>query len=112
MHVVLTGSSEWMNYIYTLGLGSTKIFQKPYGQLRKTMDEKRNIKEVHNLNYRHCLAVVAHIISKYRDYVCHLMQSYKQLSSLGTLEMVIPPLFWRLYTLESKTVIMETNMTF
>jgi len=35
LHVVLTGSSEWFNYMYTLLLGSTK-FPKKFEAISKT----------------------------------------------------------------------------
>ena len=64
-----------------------QIFQHPSGHLKKTRCQKIDIKEVHNLKFRHCLGVVAHMIWKYLQYICHFTHSCKWLSSLGTLEM-------------------------
>jgi hypothetical protein len=67
MHVVFTGSSEWMNYRYTLWLGSTD-FSKTLRPFQKPRCQKSDIKRVHNLKFKHC-------VSKYLEYVCHLTQS-------------------------------------
>jgi len=103
MHVVYTGSCEWMNYMYTLWLGSTN-FPKSFRPFQKPKCQKSDIKEVHNLQFRHCLGVVAHMIWKYLQYVCNLTQRRKWLSLLQSLEMQNPYAFWRLYTLKSKNV--------
>ena len=62
-----------MNYIYTLWLGSTDI-PKTSRPFQKPRCQKRYIKEVHNLKFRHCIGVVAHNL-KILEYVCHLNQS-------------------------------------
>jgi len=106
LHVVFTGSSEWMNYTYNLRLGST-YFPKTVRPFQKLWIQKSDIKEVQNLKYTHCLRFVVHMIWKYLEYVCHLTQSCKWLSSLGTLEMQRSQAFWRLCTLKSNSVIVE-----
>ena len=98
-----------MNYMYTLWLRSTN-FPKSFRPFQKPRCQKSDIKEVHNLKFRHCLGVEAHMTWKYLQYVCHLTQSCKWLSSLGTLEIQSPHAFWRLYTLKPKTVIMEKKI--
>jgi len=59
MHVVLTGSSEWMKYMYTLWLGSTD-FPKTLRSFQKPTCQKSDIKKFHNLKFRKCVGVVAH----------------------------------------------------
>ena len=51
--------------------------------------------------------VVAHMIWKYTEYVCHLTQSCKGHSLLGTFQWRSLYMFWRMYTLKSKTIIRE-----
>ena len=46
-------------------------------QFQKPSCQKSDIKEVHTLKFRHCPGVVAQMISKYFQYVCHLTQSCK-----------------------------------
>ena len=82
LHVVFTGSSKWMNYMYTLWLTSTD-FLKTLRPSQKLRCQKCDIKGIHNLKFRHWLGVAAHKISKYLEYVCHLTQSSKWLSLLG-----------------------------
>jgi hypothetical protein len=57
---VLKGSSEWMNYMYTLRLESTN-FRKISQPFEKPRCQKIDIQAVHNLKFRHYLAGVAHI---------------------------------------------------
>jgi len=56
--MLLSVSSEWMNYMYTLWLGSTDI-PKTSRPFKKPRCQKRHIKEVRNLKFRHCIGVVA-----------------------------------------------------
>jgi hypothetical protein len=83
-----------------------QLFQRTSGHL-KNLHVRRVTKEV-NLKFRHCLGVAAHTIWKYLEYVCHLAQSCNWLSLMETLEMYSAHAFWRLYTLKSKNVIMES----
>ena len=106
LHVIFTGSCEWMITCKHLCLGSTN-FPKTFRPLQKHRCQKSDIQEVHSVKFRHSLGFVAHMIWKCLRYVCHLTQSCKWLSSLGTLEMQSPHEFWRLYTLKSKTLIVE-----
>ena len=111
LNVVFTVSSEWMNYMYTLWLGSThfpktlKLFKKPRCQSSDTQD-------VHNLNFRHRLGVAARQIWKYLKYGYHLTHSYMWLGSMGTFERHSLYMFWRLYTLRSRLLLRkQINMT-
>jgi hypothetical protein len=101
MHVVFKGSSEWMR-------GPTN-FPKTLMPYEKPRCQNRDIKGVHNLKVRHFLGVVVHMASKNLGYICHLTQSCKWLSLLGTLQRHSPDVYWRLYKLKSRTIIMETN---
>ena len=87
-----------MHYMYTLRLRSTN-FPKTLRPFQKPRWQKSDIKEVHNLKFRHCLDVVGHTTWKYLQYVCHLTQSCKWLSLLGKLEIQSPYAFWKLHTL-------------
>jgi hypothetical protein len=57
MHVVFTGSFEWMNYMYTLWLGYTN-FLNTLRPFLKPWIQKSDIKEGQNLKYRHSLGVI------------------------------------------------------
>ena len=105
-YAVFMGSSERMNYMHTLWLGP-QIFLKPLKPFQKPRCSKSDINEVH-LKFRHCMGVVAHNLKI--PWVCLSLHSCKWLSLLGTLEMQSQHVFWRMYTLKSKTVIMETNV--
>jgi len=50
-----------MNYMYTLWLVSTNL-TKNFRPFQKARCQKSDIKEVHNLKFRHDLSVVAHMI--------------------------------------------------
>jgi hypothetical protein len=101
-----TCSSEWMNYMYILWVGPTK-FLKTLKPFQKCRCQKSVMNKVHT-KFRRCLDVLAHKIWKYLQYVWHFTQSCKWLSSLRKLELQSPRVFWRLYTLKSRTVTMET----
>ena len=61
LHGVFTSSCEWINYMYTLWLGSTN-FAKSFRPFQKPRCQKSDIKEVHYLKFRHGLRVAAHMI--------------------------------------------------
>jgi len=108
LHVDFTDSCERMNYTYTLWLGSIN-FPKAFSPFQKPRCQKSYIKGVNILKFRHWMGVVAHMIWKYLQYVCNFTHSCKWLSSLQTLEMQSPHVFWRLYKLKSQTLIIEKN---
>ena len=96
-----------MDELHVHTMARVHKFSKNLEAISKTLDSEECHKEVQNLKYKHSLGVVAHMIWKYLEYVCHLTQSCKWLSSLGTLEMQSSHVFWRLYTLKSNSDIME-----
>jgi hypothetical protein len=64
--------------------------------------------KVQNLKFRHCQSVVAHIIGKHLEYSATSPRGAKDFLQWGHLK-CSPRVFWRLYTLKYKSVIMETN---
>ena len=59
LHVVFIGSSEWMNYTYTLWWRSAN-FPKSLRPFKKPTCQQSDIKKLHNLKFRQCVGVVAH----------------------------------------------------
>jgi hypothetical protein len=59
--IVSTGSTAWMNYMYTLWLGAKNV-PKTMRPFQKRGCWKSDIKEVHKLKHRHSLDVLAHMI--------------------------------------------------
>ena len=91
--------------MYTLWLGFTN-FPKTLKPFKKPRCQKSEIQEVNNLNFTHCLGVLAEKTWKHLDYGCHLTHSCMWLALMGTLER------HSLYVLEAVhiemlTVIME-----
>jgi len=105
LHVVFTGSFQWMNYMYTLWLWSTN-FPKSFRPIQKPWIQKSDTTEFQNLKYRHSLGVLAHMVENTSSMSVTSPRAASD-SSLGTLDMHSSHAFWRLYTLKSKTVIME-----
>ena len=101
-----------MNYMYTLLLGSTD-FPKTLMPIKKPRCQRSDIKEVHNLNFRHCLGVLAYGIWKYLEYGCHLTHSCMRLASMWTLERQSLYVVWRLYILKSRLLLWkQLNMRY
>jgi hypothetical protein len=112
LHVVFTGSSEFMNYMYTQWLGSTD-FPKTLKPFQKPRCQRSGIKEVHNLNFRHCLGVLPYRTWKCLEYGCNLTHSCIWLASMWTLERHSLYVSWRLYILKSRILLWkQLNMKF
>jgi hypothetical protein len=96
----------WMNYMCTIWLGFTN-FPKILRPFQKPWIHNSDTKEIQNSKYSHSLCVVEHMIWKCLNYICQLTQSCKWLLFLWIIEIQSSYAFWRLYTVKSKTLIME-----